>query len=83
MQDGTYTPLSRPLFIYVNNAAYADKPQVKAFVDFTVEHSAEVAERAPVAPQNPHGGASSPPSGAYAVQLPSLIGPPRSAARWR
>ena len=50
VQDGTYTPLSRPLFIYVNNAAYADKPQVKAFVDFTVEHSAEVAERALVVP---------------------------------
>ena len=50
VQDGSYTPLSRPLFIYVNNASYADKPQVKAFVDFTVEYSAEVAERALVVP---------------------------------
>lgn len=50
VQDGSYTPLSRPLFIYVNNAAYADKPQVKAFVDFMVENSAEVAERALVVP---------------------------------
>ncbi len=33
--DGTYTPLSRPLFIYVNKASMA-KPQVKAFVDFAL-----------------------------------------------
>lgn len=46
VQDGTYTPLGRPLFIYVNNASYADKPQVKAFVDFYVESEAEVAEAA-------------------------------------
>ena len=25
VQDGTYAPLSRPLFIYVNNASYAEK----------------------------------------------------------
>ena len=46
MQDGTYTPLGRPLFIYVYNAAYADKAQVKAFVDFYVENDAEIAEQA-------------------------------------
>ena len=33
VQDGTYAPLSRPLFIYVNNASYADNGQVRAFVD--------------------------------------------------
>ena len=33
--DGTYTPLSRPLFIYVNKASMA-KPQVKAFVEFAL-----------------------------------------------
>jgi phosphate transport system substrate-binding protein len=31
--DGTY-PLSRTLYIYVNNAKAADNPAVKAFVDF-------------------------------------------------
>lgn len=46
VQDGTYTPLGRPLFIYVNNAAYLEKEQVKAFVDFYVENSADIAERA-------------------------------------
>lgn len=50
VQDGSYTPLSRPLFIYVNNAAYAEKPQVNAFVDFYVDNSLAVAERALVVP---------------------------------
>lgn len=50
VQDGSYTPLSRPLFIYVNDASYADKPQVKGFVDFYVETSLDVAERARVVP---------------------------------
>lgn len=44
VQDGSYTPLGRPLFIYVKNAAYTDKPQVKEFVDFYVANSAEIAE---------------------------------------
>ena len=46
VQDGTYTPLGRELFIYVNNASYTDKPQVKSFIDFFVESQAEVAEAA-------------------------------------
>lgn len=44
--DGSYAPLGRPLFIYVNNASYADKPQVKAFVDFYVENDASITEAA-------------------------------------
>ena len=31
--DGTYTPLSRPLFIYVNTAA-APRPEVQGFVEY-------------------------------------------------
>ncbi len=46
VQDGTYTPLGRELFIYVNNASYTDKAQVKAFVDFYTENSLEIAELA-------------------------------------
>ncbi|WP_307823245.1 PstS family phosphate ABC transporter substrate-binding protein [Microbacterium sp. KRD172] len=46
VQDGTYTPLGRPLFIYVNNASYVEKEQVKAFVDFYVANSLDIAERA-------------------------------------
>lgn len=46
VQDGSYAPLSRPLFIYVSNNSYAEKPQVKAFVDFFVGSALEVAELA-------------------------------------
>jgi phosphate binding protein len=46
VQDGTYTPLGRELFIYVNNASYADKEQLRSFIDFYVENEAEVAEAA-------------------------------------
>jgi phosphate transport system substrate-binding protein len=34
--NNTYAPLSRPLFIYVSKAA-AEKPEVKAFVDFYLD----------------------------------------------
>ncbi|WP_332643848.1 PstS family phosphate ABC transporter substrate-binding protein [Aeromicrobium sp.] len=50
--DGTYTPLARPLFIYVKNASYADKPEVAAFVDFFVASDAEIAEVAQFIPLN-------------------------------
>jgi len=32
--DGTYQPLSRPLFIYVSKQALDERPEVRAFVDF-------------------------------------------------
>jgi phosphate transport system substrate-binding protein len=43
-QDGSYTPLARPLFVYVNNAKYNDDEAVAAYVDFYVENLAEIAE---------------------------------------
>lgn len=45
VQDGTYVPLARPLFIYVNKASYG-RPEVKEFVDFYVAQDAEIAEAA-------------------------------------
>ena len=45
MQDGTYIPLARPLFIYVNREAYA-RPEVKEFVDFYAAQDAEIAKAA-------------------------------------
>ena len=51
-QDGTYAPLSRPLFIYVNKASYTDKPQVAAFVDFYVKSISDVVELAQFIPLN-------------------------------
>lgn len=34
VKDGTYQPLARPLFIYVNATSAAFKPEVKAFINF-------------------------------------------------
>jgi len=53
VQDGTYTPLGRPLFIYVANTSYTDKPQVKAFVDYFVENAESIAEAALFVPLTP------------------------------
>ena len=39
--SGEYSPLSRPLFIYVNKAKL-ENPQVKTFVDFYMEHGPEL-----------------------------------------
>ncbi len=36
VENGTYTPLSRPLFIYVKESAL-ERPEVRAFVDFYIE----------------------------------------------
>jgi ABC-type phosphate transport system substrate-binding protein len=41
---GTYRPLSRPLFIYVN-AERLNRPEVKAFVQFYLAQAAGAAER--------------------------------------
>lgn len=37
--ENTYTPLSRPLFIYVSKPALDSKPSVKEFVSFYIENS--------------------------------------------
>ena len=50
-QDGTYTPLSRPLFIYPSKQALA-KPEVKAFFDFYVANDATIASDALFIPLN-------------------------------
>jgi phosphate transport system substrate-binding protein len=38
VKNGTYTPLSRPVFIYVSNVA-ARRPEVVAFVEFYLENA--------------------------------------------
>jgi phosphate transport system substrate-binding protein len=45
VRDGTYQPLSRPLFIYVNKTA-AQRPEVTAFVEYYLTHSATLSEEA-------------------------------------
>jgi phosphate transport system substrate-binding protein len=41
VMKGTYNPLSRPLFIYVNRKS-AERPEVKAFVEFYLTHAKEL-----------------------------------------
>jgi phosphate transport system substrate-binding protein len=50
IQNGTYKPLSRTLYMYVNTAALADKPQVKAFMDYVVANADESAKTAQIVP---------------------------------
>jgi phosphate transport system substrate-binding protein len=38
VQTGRYQPLSRPLFIYINDKALASKPQVQKFATFTIRN---------------------------------------------
>jgi phosphate transport system substrate-binding protein len=40
--DGTYQPLSRPLFIYINKKALTDKPAIKEFVTFLLTEGREL-----------------------------------------
>ena len=50
-QDGTYTPLSRPLFVYPSAQALAKAP-VRAFFDFFIANDATIAEGALFIPLN-------------------------------
>jgi phosphate transport system substrate-binding protein len=47
-QSGTY-PLSRPLFVYVKKSSF-QRPEVKAFVRFILDHERELAEAAQFVP---------------------------------
>jgi phosphate transport system substrate-binding protein len=49
VQDGSYKPLSRPLFIYPSAKAL-DKPEVKAFVQYYVDNYDQIAEQAQFVP---------------------------------
>lgn len=51
VQDGSYKPLSRPLFIYPK-ASSLDKPEVLAFVEYYVENNADIASKAQFVPLN-------------------------------
>jgi phosphate transport system substrate-binding protein len=49
IQNGTYTPLSRPLFIYPSKDALA-KPEVKAFVQYYLDNYQQLSETAQLVP---------------------------------
>ena len=48
-QNGTYTPLARPLFIYVKNSSL-ERPEVKAFLEYVLENEQEIAAAAQFVP---------------------------------
>jgi phosphate transport system substrate-binding protein len=52
VQDGSYTPLGRPLFTYASDTAL-QKPEVLAFMEFTIDHADEIAEISGFVPMTP------------------------------
>jgi len=44
IENGTYAPFSRPLFIYVSKKSLQSKPQLKAFIEFYLDNCAELAQ---------------------------------------
>lgn len=50
VEDGTYVPLARPIFIYVNATAAAFKPEVKAFVNFYLDNAPELVKEVKYVP---------------------------------
>lgn len=44
IESGEYAPFSRPLFIYVNTESLK-RPEIKQFVEFYLDHAAEMAEK--------------------------------------
>ena len=44
INDGSYSPLSRPVYTYVANESVATKPQVADFLSFTLENVGDLAE---------------------------------------
>ncbi len=45
VKNGTYQPLSRPLFVYVRKDALEKKPEVKAFVEFYLKHAGKLSKQ--------------------------------------
>ena len=50
VQDGSYKPLSRPLYVYVNEDALANKPAVEPFLTFLLDNQQEIARGAKFVP---------------------------------
>lgn len=50
IQDGSYKPLSRPLFMYPSEQSMGQREQVKAFMEYTVDNSDEIATAALIVP---------------------------------
>ena len=44
-QDGTYAPLSRPLFVYVKRSSFDEKEDVRNFVKYMLDNNGTIAEQ--------------------------------------
>ena len=53
VRDGTYQPLSRPVYIYVSTASL-DRPEVVAFVDFYLSQGADLVREVGYVPLSSH-----------------------------
>jgi phosphate transport system substrate-binding protein len=62
VEDGTYQPLSRPIFIYVSKKSM-DKPQVKEFIEFYLKNAADLVKQVKYVPL---------PTNAYSLGLEHL-----------
>ncbi|MFM9105749.1 MAG: phosphate ABC transporter substrate-binding protein PstS family protein, partial [Chloroflexota bacterium] len=62
IQDGTYTPLSRPLYVYAKKASL-ERPEIQEFLKFYIENAPEIA---------PEVGFVASPDEAYAADLADL-----------
>ena len=51
-QNGTYKPLARPLFVYVENGSIG-RPEVKAFLEYMIDEAQSIAETAGFVPLTP------------------------------
>src|SRR5215218_9655759 len=52
IQNGSYKPLSRPLFMYPASKSI-ERPEVKAFMDFVVANAGSIAKAAKIVPLTP------------------------------
>ncbi|MDI6744956.1 MAG: PstS family phosphate ABC transporter substrate-binding protein [Thermodesulfovibrionales bacterium] len=50
VMDGTYAPLSRPLFIYVSKKSASGKPEVKEFVEYYLKNAAKLSAQVKYVP---------------------------------
>ena len=50
VMDGTYAPLSRPLFIYVSKKSASEKPEVKEFVEYYLRNAAKLSAQVKYVP---------------------------------
>ncbi|MBO0587772.1 PstS family phosphate ABC transporter substrate-binding protein [Sporosarcina sp. E16_8] len=44
IESGEYTPFSRPLFVYVSNAALKEKKEVRNFMEYVIDNAGEMAK---------------------------------------